>query len=57
LIRLEHGIDFPFENVASPKKQATKIMQLKDRFVLDNSNLVEDGIADNKKFDILVEAL
>jgi hypothetical protein len=24
---------------------------------LDNSNLVEDGIADNKKFDILVEAL
>ena len=57
LIRLEHGIDFPFENVPSPKRQAAKIMQLKDRFTLNNTSFVEDWIADNKKFDVLVEAL
>ena len=57
LIRLEHGIDFPFENVSSPKRQAAKIMQLKDRFLLNNSTPVDDIIADNRKFDVLVEAL
>jgi hypothetical protein len=54
---LEHGIDFPFENVSSPKRQAAKISQLKDRFTLNNTTPVEDMMADNKKFDVLVEAL
>jgi hypothetical protein len=53
---LEHGIEFPFENVASPKKQVARIMQLKDSLMLDDSSL-EDSIADNRKFDVLVEAL
>ncbi len=56
LIRLEHGIEFPFENVTSPKKQAAKISQLKDRFVLNNGTK-EDNSNDHKKFDVLVEAL
>ena len=56
LIRLEHGIDFPFENVTSPKKQAAKILQLKDRFV-SNNGWIENVNTDNQKFDILVEAL
>lgn len=56
LIRLEHGIDFPFENISYPKKQAAKILQLKDKFIL-RSDLKEDALSDNRKFDILVEAL
>jgi len=55
-IRLEHGIEFPFEKITSPKKQALKILQLKDRFLL-NKDYEEDSISDNKKFDVLVEAL
>jgi hypothetical protein len=29
LIRLEHGVEFPFENITNPKKQADKILQYK----------------------------
>lgn len=56
LIRLEHGIDFPFENITWPKKQAAKILQLKDHFMLDN-DAIESSLEDHKKFDVLVEAL
>ncbi len=56
LIRLEHGIDFPFENISYPKKQAAKILNLKDRFTVNGGGL-DDAIADNRKFDVLVEAL
>ena len=56
LIRLEHGIDFPFENISYPKKQAAKILNLKDRFTANGGGL-DDAIADNRKFDVLVEAL
>lgn len=56
LIRLEHGVEFPFEKVSNPKKQAAKILQLKSRFIRvlpeESSNL-----SDNNKFDVLVEAL
>lgn len=56
LIRLEHGVEFPFEKVSNPKKQAAKILQLKARFT---TRIVEDSLDlnDNKKFDVLVEAL
>lgn len=56
LIRLEHWLEFPFENVTAPKKQAAKISQLKDRFVLTNGDNV-NSVDDHKKFDVLVEAL
>ena len=55
-IRLEHGVDFPFENVTNPKKQAAKILQYKNRFGVPVVE-VEDEALDSKKFDILVEAL
>jgi len=56
LIRLEHGVEFPFENITNPKKQADKILQYKWRFVAPvNSEKVAEQ--ENKKFDVLVEAL
>lgn len=55
MIRLEHWIEFPFEDITAPKKQAAKILQLKDRFVLDRWE--EGGMDDHRKFDVLVEAL
>ena len=56
LIRLEHGVEFPFENITNPKKQADKILQYKWRFV---SPINPEKVAEqeNKKFDVLVEAL
>ncbi|HRX64063.1 MAG TPA: hypothetical protein P5060_03105 [Candidatus Absconditabacterales bacterium] len=57
MIRLEHGIEFPFEDITYPKKQAAKISQLKDRFVLDQSDVLSDNDGNSKKFDVLVEAL
>ena len=56
MIRLEHGVEFPFEKVSYPKKQAAKILQLKNRFSYKKDDIVEVE-NDDKKFDILVEAL
>ena len=56
LIRLEHGIEFPFEDITAPKKQAAKISQLKDRFTFNRWS-AEHSVSDHKKFDVLVEAL
>lgn len=55
MIRLEHGVEFPFENVTNPKKQADKILQYKWRFSAPVS--APDPEMENKKFDVLVEAL
>ena len=55
-IRLEHWIEFPFENVSNPKRQAEKILQYKKRFTVPV--IQEDPTSENdKKFDMLVEAL
>jgi len=56
LIRLEHGVEFPFEKVSNPKKQAAKILQLKARF-LRTIPEESSNFNDNSKFDVLVEAL
>lgn len=56
MIRLEHGIEFPFENISNPKKQASKILKYKDRFVVDQDDYDQEE-SNNKKFDVLVEAL
>jgi hypothetical protein len=56
LIRLEHWVEFPFENITNPKKQADKILQYKWRFVAPvNTAKIQEQ--ENKKFDVLVEAL
>lgn len=56
MIRLEHWVEFPFENVTNPKKQADKILQYKWRFV-SSITPQETAENENKKFDVLVEAL
>ncbi len=55
MIKLEHWVEFPFEKVSYPKKQAEKILQLKNRFSYKTDVVLENN--DDKKFDILVEAL
>jgi len=55
MIRLEHGVEFPFENVTNPKKQADKILQYKWRFSVPVQ--VQESDQETKKFDVLVEAL
>ena len=55
-ITLEHGIQYPFEDVTRPKKQVDIILQLKDRFSTNN-NESENPELEWKKFDVLVEAL
>ena len=54
-ITLDHGIEYPFEDISNPKKQVDKIMQLKNRFVVPV--VEENPEVEWKKFDILVEAL
>jgi len=56
MIRLEHWVEFPFEKISYPKKQATKILQLKSLF-LSKNNLEISSWDDDKRFDVLVEAL
>jgi hypothetical protein len=31
---LDHGIEYPFEDISNPKKQVDKILQLKGRFTV-----------------------
>ena len=54
-ITLDHGIEYPFEDISNPKKQVDKILQLKWRFSIPVAE--ENPELESKKFDILVEAL
>lgn len=56
-ITLDHGIEYPFEDISNPKKQVDKILQLKNRFSVPVEQRQEDAELGWKKFDILVEAL
>jgi len=56
-ITLDHGIEYPFEDVSNPKKQVDTILVLKNRFSAPVEQKVEDPELEWKKFDILVEAL
>jgi len=58
LIRLEHDIEFPFVDIYNPKKQVAVIQQLKKLSTRETP--VEEKQTDpedNRKFDVLVEAL
>jgi len=33
MIRLDRGVDFPFDNISYPKKQVEKIVKMKDYFM------------------------
>lgn len=55
VIKLEHGIEYPFENINSPQKQAEKILKYKSHFspVMPDEN---SQISDDK-MSIIAEAL
>lgn len=63
IINLEQWIEFPFENVTSPKKQVDKIMRLKNYYAVHKDHEEEADSSqetswyEDPKFNILVEAL
>lgn len=57
IISLEHGIEFPFENITSPQKQVHRIMRLRDQHSIPKSNYEETDSLPNDKISILAEAL
>ncbi|MFZ2151435.1 MAG: PH domain-containing protein [Candidatus Absconditicoccaceae bacterium] len=58
IIKLEHGVDFPFDNISGPKRQVGKIMRMKDYFVGQKKDQdLKDLKGEENKFNILVEAL
>lgn len=55
IIQLEHGVEYPFENINAPQKQAEKILKYKHQFSLDIP-LEKSAISDDK-MAIIAEAL
>jgi hypothetical protein len=58
MIRLEHEIEFPFENVSNPSKQVTKILRMKEKYSAEKKSEAEQTAdIDRDKMSILNEAL
>jgi hypothetical protein len=56
IIKLEHGVEYPFENINFPQRQAEKIQKYKDQFatlVLQDTSV---ALTDDK-MAIIAEAL
>lgn len=56
IIKLEHGIEYPFENINAPQKQSDKILKYKNQFWLISSDDKTASINDDK-MSIIAEAL
>ena len=56
VIKLEHGIEYPFEDINYPQKQAEKILKYKEQFTAKNAWDKSLPIAD-EKMAIIAEAL
>lgn len=56
LIKLEHGVEYPFDNINSPQKQADKILKLKAQYTSWNPSDKANPITD-EKMAIIAEAL
>lgn len=56
IIKLEHGIEYPFENINAPQKQAEKILKYKKQFSSTTSDDKTTSIND-EKMAIIAEAL
>jgi len=54
LVKLEHGIEYPFENINAPQKQAEKILKYKAQFLLPDE---DTSSLNNEKMSIIAEAL
>ena len=58
IIRLEHEIEFPFENATNPSKQATRILHMKEKNLAGKkSEDDKNSKLDTDKISILNEAL
>lgn len=55
LIKLEHGIEYPFDDITLPKKQAEKILKYKSQFWSAIS--VDKNSINDEKMSIIAEAL
>jgi len=56
IIKLEHGVEYPFENINFPQRQAEKIQKYKDQFSVLSSDDTSNAITDDK-MAIIAEAL
>ena len=56
LIKLEHGVEYPFDNINAPQKQADKILKYKNQFGSATSADKSTSIND-EKMAIIAEAL
>ncbi len=56
IIKLEHGIEYPFENINAPQKQADKILKLKLQFWSPIPSVPMSTLNDDK-MAIIAEAL
>lgn len=57
LIKLEHGVEYPFENINSPQKQAEKIQKFKTQFSLVHPVDDKSVPITDEKMAIIAEAL
>ncbi len=57
LIKLDHEIEYPFENVSRPQKQMSKILKYKDQFTTQQAIQREEIEVTDEKISILAEAL
>ena len=53
IIKLEHGVEYPFENINAPQKQVDRILQYQQQYTLQTP---KNAIAD-EKMSIIAEAL
>ncbi len=56
IIRLDHGVEYPFENINFPQKQAEKIQKYKTQFSVELPETSPSPITDDK-MAIIAEAL
>lgn len=56
IITLDHGVEYPFEDITAPQKQAERILKYKMQF---SPNISADASAslNNEKMSIIAEAL
>jgi hypothetical protein len=57
MIKLDHEIEYPFENVSKPQKQMAKILKFKDQFSTFQAAKSAEIEINDEKISILAEAL
>lgn len=57
IIKLEHEIEYPFENVSRPQKQMAKLLKYKDQYAGLQATKKEEVEINDEKISILAEAL